>query len=182
MSKSINELRSKPCWGLQWDLHCNISMSFGDPKLRIREPYLSKSPSPHVRESAARRGVTVKGRWWLWLRVAHWTIDIQGERLANGSSSERRILIALAKLQGQILTRATIDAQTGATRFEFDLGGVLTIRRYRCYPDDELWMLYKPNGFVLTVRGDGKYGHVTGSGRRDSGFRAIPKRAVFFTK
>lgn len=185
VSKSINELRGKPCWGLKWDCQLNISMNFGDPVLTVDEPRKSKSKMRSVRELFARRLVTVRGRWWLWLQVAHWTIDINGTRLADGSSSFRRISMALAKLKGQILTRATIDAQTGATRFDFDLGGVLTIRRYRRYPDDELWMLYKPNGYVLTIRGDGKYIHQPGSGidkRRGTGFKVIPRRDVFFTK
>ncbi|MEI6232153.1 MAG: hypothetical protein WCT04_03825 [Planctomycetota bacterium] len=174
MSKSIIELRGKPCWGLSWDRYLNLSMSFGDPILEIREPIESKSKLKHVRDLFARRLVTVQGRWWLWLRMAQWRIELNGTQLADGACSYRRIQIAMAKLKGQILTSVTIDAKTAATRFEFDLGGVLTVYRYRRFADDELWSLYKPKGYVLSVLGDGTYEHGLGSKMPGMKRKALP--------
>ena len=68
----------------------------------------------------------------------------------------------MAKLNGQILIRAQVNPQTGATRFEFDLGGLLEVRRFERDSEDDLWILYKPNGYVLAVKGGGQHSHQLG--------------------
>ena len=40
---------------------------------------------------------------------------------------------------------------------KFDLGAKLSIRRISSQDDEDLWSLYQPNGYVLSVRADGKY-------------------------
>ena len=159
IDNTLNQIYGKPCWGISYDCNVNLSMSFGDPMLTIREPFKPKSSSPGIREWASSRQVTIKGKWWLWVFCSYWKLSFDGERAASGASSFRQIQIALAKLSGQILTQAVINPHTGATRFEFDLGGTLDVRRFDRQSKHDLWMLYKPSGYVLTIRGDGRYSH-----------------------
>ena len=165
---SLKPLYGKPCWGMDYDRTVNLSFSFGDPVMTIRGPIQSKAKSRKVRESFARRLVTVKGKWWLWVFIAKWKLSFEGKRAVTNLSSYQKIQRAIAKLDGQILTNAEINPKTGKTRFEFDLGGVLEVRRWGRKSDDDLWMLYKPNGHVLTIRGDGEYSHQPGNTDSDS--------------
>ena len=52
-----------------------------------------------------------------------------------------------------------VEPETGATHFAFDLGCVLHCRRVERDTDAELWMLYKPSGYVLSVHGNGTFSH-----------------------
>jgi hypothetical protein len=45
----------------------------------------------------------------------------------------------------------------------FDLGGVLDCRRFKDNGDD-LWTLYKPRGYMLSVCGNGTLNHLRGIG------------------
>jgi hypothetical protein len=60
-------------------------------------------------------------------------------------------------LDGQKLTSVNVNPTTSATEMEFDLGAKLSIRRYGPKYDGDMWSLHQPNGFVLSVRADGKY-------------------------
>lgn len=154
--KALKQIYGKHCWGVEYDCNVNLSMSFGDPVLRIREPVQSKSSSSKVQELFARRHVTVKGKWWLWIYCAYWKLSFEGVRAATGASSFKQIQIALARLNGQMLKQVEINPQTGATRFVFDLGGLLEVWRFERDSKKDLWMLYAPDGNVLAVRGDGQ--------------------------
>ena len=50
--------------------------------------------------------------------------------------------------------------------FEFDLGGKLEVLpNYKDYEKTvDLWLLYEPSGYVLTLRADGKYKRAPGDG------------------
>ncbi len=163
--KTFRKIYGKPCWGLAYDTQLNLSMSFGDPKLIIQEPQKSKSKNPLVRDLFSRRRVTVNGKWWLWIYCAYWKITLNGSRAATSSSSYLQISKSLTKLEGQILKEVHVNPRTGATRFDFDLGGILEVRRFERNSEDDLWMLYEPNGYVLSVHGDGRYSHEPGSKR-----------------
>jgi hypothetical protein len=134
-------------------------MNFGTPSLHIREPFITNEKSEIVRRMAARRCVTVRGEWWLWVNCCYWRLSSQGSELATGSSSLKRIERAVAELSGQALVSIGVRPTTGATRFGFDLGCVLECRRFERNSDAELWMLYKPRGYVLSVNGNGTFSH-----------------------
>ena len=155
----------KPCWGMRYDCQTNLAMNFGAPRLKIREPYETKSKSRGVQQSAAHRLITLRGQWWLWIFCAYWRA-YKGEKFIGGfSSSFQKGKIAAHYIEGQKLVRVNVNELTGATRFEFDLGGIIDVSRLRKYePASDLWMLYKPNGYVLSVHGDGTYDHAPGSG------------------
>ncbi|MDX1970371.1 MAG: hypothetical protein SFV23_24590 [Planctomycetaceae bacterium] len=108
---------------------------------------------------ASRRLVTVRGEWWLWIYCCYWQLTSGDLQLATGSSSLRRIELATSQLDGQELVSVDVEPETGATRFVFDLGCVLQCRRFKRDTDAELWLLYRPSGYVLSVHGNGTFGH-----------------------
>ena len=165
LERARQRLHGQLCWGMHWSQQLNLSMSIGDPTMEVgREPYESKSRVAEVRRSARRRRVRIRGRWWLWVYVAYWRIRREGALLAAGSSSLRDIQAALLDLEGQKLMDVRVNPGTGVTGFVFDLETVLEVRRRRRRSTDELWLLYEPGGYVLSVRGDGTYDHGPGSG------------------
>lgn len=163
VAKTFEQLNSHPCWGLNYDSQLGLSINFGQPSLDIREPFQTNSTSESARRIAARRCVTVRGEWWLWFHYCYWRISSQNQRLATGSSSDKQIDRAIRHLDGQKLISAQVHPETGATYFEFDLGGVLECRRIERDSHDELWNLYKPNGYVLCVYGNGTFTHQRGT-------------------
>ncbi len=163
IASATKGLIGKLCWGVEWERQLNLSMSFGDPKLRIREPYVSKSPSQRVREIASCRNVKVKGKWWLWVFCAYWRIVIPNTVTAKNSSPLRIKKTAMARLNGQKLVNVRANDHDGSTEFAFDLGAVLQVRPFQKGDDADVWTLYKPNGYVVWVRGDGKFTHAKGT-------------------
>lgn len=159
IDKTFADLHGKLCWGLRYDRQLNLSLNFGQPSLRIREPVKTESRSSVAQRMASTRTVTVSGEWWLWIYVCRWKITRDNERLASSSESLRRIELACKILEGQAIVSTRINPNTGATRFDFDLGCALHCHRFEKETDDELWTLYKPNGYVLNVHGNGTYGH-----------------------
>jgi len=166
---SIRDALKKPigqlCWGVEWTRQLNLSMSFGSPILEVvREPYKTESKHPLLRQQANCRQVTVRGRWWFWVYLAYWRIERSGKCLATYSSSLRAKSKAFLNLKGQKLVGIRVDPDCGTTRFDFDLDTVLEIRRMESDSKDDLWLLYEPDGYVLSVRGDGTLEHGPGSG------------------
>jgi hypothetical protein len=139
-------------------------MNFGTPSLQVREPFSTDSKSDAVQRMASRRRVTIRGEWWLWIYCCHWRLTSGDLQLATASSSFGRIERAAAELEGQQLVSVAVEPETGATRFAFDLGCVLHCRRFERDTDAELWMLYKPSGYVLSVHGNGTFSHQRASG------------------
>jgi hypothetical protein len=156
VTKSFKPLYGMSCWGIRWDPQLNLSLNFGKPFLKIREPYNTKSTSKAIKRLAARRQITIRGEWYLWVYGSYWKIFQKNEQVASSSSSARRKDAAIAGLEGQKLIHVTINPKNGKTRFDFDLGGILEVRRFDAISDLELWMLYEPNGYVLSCKGDGK--------------------------
>jgi hypothetical protein len=159
IKRSFQPVYGQPCWGLNYDRCLNLSMNFGKPSLCVREPCNTNSKSEVVQRLAAQRLVTVRGKWWLWIYYCSWRLTSDGLPLATSSSSLKRIERATAKLAGQALVSVEVEPETSATRFCFDLGCVLHCRRFEEDTDAELWMLYKPSGYVLSVHGNGTFSH-----------------------
>lgn len=156
-----------PCWGVHWERFLNLSMNFGEPSLSVIEPQESKSPSAQVRLRQAHRKVTVRGEWWLWIYCSYWKLSLRGTDVVTGASSRRQIRKALSLLDGQKLEQVVIQASTAATRFIFDLGGTLEVRRLSVDQDADLWILYTPAEYTLSVRGDGKFAYTPGNQAKD---------------
>ena len=162
IEKCFQPIYGQPCWGLSYDRQLNLSMSFGQPLLKVREPYKSRSKSDFVQRIAARRRVTIKGRWWLWLVCCNWSITSDGLPLATSSSSRRKIQFAIGQLSGQELVSVDVEPRAVVTRFAFDLGCILQCRPFKG-DAGQLWMLRKPSGYYLSVYGNGTFSHQRGT-------------------
>ena len=164
VSRSFEPVYGHLCWGVTYYRLTNLSMNFGPPRLEvIREPQERKSRDPLIRRIGQRRLVSVIGRWSLWIYVCYWKISYKG-RKATCSSSCTDIRRATGDIEGQRLVDVEVNRETGATRFAFDLGACLDVRRRERDCDDELWILHKPSGYFLSVRANGTYDHEPGSG------------------
>jgi len=171
IEKHLRALTKHPCWGVHLEPQVNMSMSFGAPRLVIREPRVSRAKSAKVRRLFAHRLVSIRGRWWLWLYCSRWTLSVTGLSPVRSTSSTRRIRETLGLLDGQRITAVVISPVDAQTCFRFDLGAVLTVRALAGSASDDLWSLYKPNGQVLSVRGNGTFSH--GPGNLPGDYRPI---------
>ena len=169
------ELRGQVCWGVNWAPNLNLSMSFGEPHIRIREPFVSKSKARIVQQLASRRMVTVKGKWWLWICSAYWKLTFSDSFVATSSTSLRRNTMAMARLHGQKIKDIRVTPETGATEFIFDLGARLQVRRFNSGAilqvrdvlvknDSYVWTLSNYNtGYHLGVRRNGTFTYCRGT-------------------
>ena len=73
----------------------------------------------------------------------------------------------MARLNGQKLVNIRVNHNDGSTEFAFDLGAVLHVRPFQKGDDADVWTLYKPNGYVVGVSGDGKFTHAKGTIPKD---------------
>jgi hypothetical protein len=148
----------------------------GAPRLEI----MAEMPFRWLKKAGCRvpqgRVVKVRGKWFVWVYLAYWTIvGPDGIRASTSTSFCRKRRVARF-LEGQRLVGVRLCPRTGKTVFTFDLGASLIVRRMEARSKDELWLLYEPSGYVLSIRGDGTFDHEPASGidRR----HGVQKRAL----
>jgi hypothetical protein len=154
-------LYGKPCWSVQPGIGSFLTFEFGEPYLKIREPKEARiSTSPKVRRRLARRDVSVRGAWHLWISFCGWRFYLHDKEIGSSIASKRVIKRVAAEVDGQALIKVTVE-EDGVTAFQFDLGGYL--ETYPFISTDELpdemdcWTLFEPTGKALTLRMDIKY-------------------------
>jgi len=163
VESSLQELFGIICWEPKWDFNLNLSINFGQPHLSISEPREVTSKDETIRQTFRLRGVTLRGDWLFWVISGYWKLSINDFGEVTSASSYRSKQMALARLEGQKLTYASVNSITCATRLDFDLGARLYIRRTSIMGTGDIWSLYKPDGYVLSVRADGKYYDIPGN-------------------
>lgn len=157
------------CWLVRQGHGSFLTLEFGEPNLRVRE---AQPNSKHLK----RPTVTVQGDWHLWIYICHWRIMEAGDEIAWSESPDEVIAKGTRAIDGQMLMDLAIDPQTGASQFRFELGTVLHLSPLDA--ESELWMLYAPDGNVLSARGDGHYTwHAGTQNPDDSNWLAIPDPA-----
>ncbi|MDS0793506.1 hypothetical protein NUV26_15175 [Burkholderia pseudomultivorans] len=154
-----------PAWSVRKGHGSFLTLEFGPPAHLIREPErTSPEASERVRELAARRRVTVTGRWHLWIYCCNWLIAQDDKELAHSESPDDVMTFATQRIDGQKLVSVERGARPHSWLFNFDLGGQL---RTWPYDDDlscEQWFLHeRDSGNVLAARADGliSYGPAT---------------------
>jgi hypothetical protein len=152
-----------PCWGVQKGYGSNVTIEFGEPSLRIDKPWTSSwyLGRKKTKKELTTRHVTVRGQWHLWIHCCYWNLNLKDAPLTHNESSDSKIEEALRILNGQQLISVNIDRSSRHTKFEFDLGAVFETAPYEDLDDDgdpyESWLLFFPDGNVLTYRADGKF-------------------------
>ena len=84
-----------PCWNAKAGYGSFLTMEFGEPHLVIREPRSRPDSSPRLQRLLARRLVTVRGEWHLWIYCCEWQVE-SGGRVIGDSSSTRRFRMRFA--------------------------------------------------------------------------------------
>ena len=177
LARSLRDLTGEYCWGARWDRNTDLWLQFGPAHLWVQGEWWDKR-SPGGRYPSSRRAyrlVTPRGAWTFAVLAARWRLMLPDVEPVSYSGPSRVVREwALKRLCGQSLTEASVDPSTGFTRLVFDLGAVLEIRRQSAPWDMEMWLLYRPRGFVLAVRGTGEYHHGRGTSTALPRWRAIP--------
>lgn len=166
----FSPIYGKPCWNVEQGYASFLTLEFGEPQLRVKEPRKASKQAPEsVKRRWARRFVYVRGQWHLWLYACNWKIIILGEEKASHRSSKLAIRKAAVEINGEKLIRVVVD-KSFITTFEFDLGGKIICTPSRSFGKNfDLWLFYEPSGKVFTLRTDGKYSYTLGntSSRRE---------------
>jgi len=159
----------KPCWSVQPSLGSSLNFNFGDPRLVIKEPREPKpSASTEANRRRARREVSVRGAWQLWISFCGWRFYSHDDEIGTSISPKDDIDKVIAEVDGQALVQVVVE-EDGVTIFKFDLGGWLETYPV-VTPDDseetmDCWTLFEPSGMAFTLRKDGKYLHKPGKAR-----------------
>ncbi|QND73997.1 hypothetical protein [Tardiphaga robiniae] len=159
--RAVAPLIGLPAWFVRRGHGSFLTLEFGAPSLRIREPKVSPDNSGKVAALSRRRKVLPRGEWHLWIYCCHWRVLSRGEEIAWSEASDKKISAATSELDGQILTAAEADPAQGTSVFKFDLGATLQTWPYGS--GDTQWMLYMPSGDVFSYREDGSYSSGPGS-------------------
>lgn len=162
----FESLRDRPCWGVQKGFGSFLTLQFGEPRLEVE--LLTQ-----VKNEPIRRIVSVLGQWQLWIYCCAWSIRLEKKTIATWKSSNRLIDAAVSCLDGQILSRVSINPQSARTRFEFDLGGTLHTWPYN--KDSEQWLLFDPQGKVLVLRADRAYRYSDKNETFDGNWQSIQR-------
>ncbi len=152
----VRPLYGHYCWGFNFDPLFNLSFQIGPPKLKIREPRKTTSKNPDIIWLYSIRQVDPYGKWEFYTRSAYWKIR-QNNITTTRSSSKKQILEATASLSGQVLQSFQIKIETGSTQINFDLGGILEIRRCTKVNRKILWDLFLPDDTAFSVLSDGSF-------------------------
>jgi hypothetical protein len=99
-------------------------------------------------ESVAPRGE--RGLYHLWIYLAVWRIEDGSTILAGSEDDHDELATKVTVLDGRKLASVTVEHPSLSTRFEFE-GGLVLITFSVYSSDGEHWMLFRPNGTVLTM-------------------------------
>lgn len=156
-------LFGKIAWQVKKGHGSFLTFEFGSPSLIIDEPVAPRSNrTDRENRALARRRITPRGEWHLWIYCCDWEIEDHGSPLAHSESPDAAINDAAKFLDGQILIAVSV-APDSSTTFQFDLGGVLKTSPWPEEEAVEQWMLYEPSGHVFTIDSSARYSHQLGN-------------------
>jgi len=145
---------SLPCWDASSEFGTWLSLSYGQPKVKVREG----NPAGDTARQRRRR-VTMEGDFLLWFEMGEWEYFEDGKRKYHSEQSRAYLRRVAARLQSQCLSSVAVLELPAVVRFEFDLGGTLLVRSSMdAEPGDPLWHLYAFDR-CLTLRADGVLEH-----------------------
>jgi hypothetical protein len=133
-----------PCWQVRWDGNVGLDLNFGQPRLIIREPRAQRPGTPRVNAVLARRGAYLQGTHWLVCEPGRWRLTVGQDNPVRDTASSRLLDLAVARLRGEMLVAVGVQPLAGLTRFHFDLGSSIEVRRRAraaLAQEEELWSL-----------------------------------------
>lgn len=128
----IISMLGKKTWGVSLGEGSFITMEFGNPILQTKE------------------NEQIHGEWHLWVYCCCWRLE-QGEHILAASEDSRpKLEKAVQILEGLSLNSVELLAPAWDTIFSFEKQVIL--RLFSVYSQDyEHWILFAPNGNVITV-------------------------------
>jgi hypothetical protein len=90
------------------------------------------------------------GRYHLWICTAGWRIEDGTDMLAGSEDSRDELAGKVTVLDGRKLASVAIEHPSLSARFAFE-GGLELITFSLHSTDQEHWMLFRPDGTVLTM-------------------------------
>ena len=160
LQKLLRNVYGKPAWYVRKGYGSSITFEFGKPKLEVWQEALRTSKK--AGRKYPRRLARVYGDWHLWIFCCDWVIRQDGRKVCHSDSENEKIEKACSMLNGQILTKVSVNSETATSEFQFDLGGLLRATPYRGEPL-EMWSLRCPNGRYFKLRADGRYSYCSGN-------------------
>jgi hypothetical protein len=131
----------------------SITLEFGQPQLRIREPLNPATTEPNsVLGRLRRRSVVLSGMYHLWVQNCTWEITDPTQLIQNPTNSEEKIFSEIELLNGQYLKAVISDLRQQRLTFEFDLGSKLLLSFPESRADSDILELFGPtNTFALSM-------------------------------
>lgn len=128
----INPLLGQQAWGAALGVGSFITLEFGASRPPVNE-----------------RGST-HGEWHLWVYCCAWRLEGSGEVLAASEDARPQLEAAIQHLNG--LAIRTVEVQPPALETTITFDGGIVLRLFPIFTEGfEHWMLYTPDGNVLTI-------------------------------
>lgn len=148
IARVFKPLQDLPCWMVKGGYGSFLKMEFGEPILLYGE-----NPRKN------RRTVNICGQWHLWIYCCDWGV-FEGNKMMGSCNNKKSIDKAAQILNGQKLKNIRVY-KNGRTDFRFEYGTLLITKPYD--KESEQWMLFEPNGMVLTFNWNGCISHQPGN-------------------
>lgn len=128
-----------PAWHVRLGYASFVTMEFGARR---------SAPDEHPR-----------GEWHLWIYLCDWRLRIYGKEVAHCRGDRATLTEVVQRLEGRTLESFVIDPDLVTTELHFSDDAVMTVSPARHRRDDswEPWMLFLPDGRVLSLFADGQW-------------------------
>lgn len=115
-------------WNAKLGLDRTLTVEFGNPSLRIREPVLTdRAVDDKVKGALEKRTVTLVGEWHIWIQFAEWEITIGQTSVKSYHENQSVLTDFLEQIDGQKITGYCSRPENCGFEIIFDLGLSLKI-------------------------------------------------------
>jgi len=169
--KAFRPLIGLPAWSVRRGHGSFLTLEFGSPRPDVHQPH--RGPrlvgNTVVERIVRREGPAPRGEWHLWIYLSSWSVHRNDHVVGTSDGPLEAIDSAAAVLEGQALRKVEVLSAPLTTLFHFDRDSTLWVTPYEvaAAEPEELWLLYEPEGMVLTLRADAHYSHVPGDSTDD---------------
>lgn len=158
LGDAFGPIIGSPAWLVRRGHGSFLTLEFGEPHLKIREPKVAppEITNEQARTALQRRLVIPRGDWHLWIYCCHWRVLSTNTEVAWSESPDAEIDKAARILDGRHLVSVEVDPSKGTSVFKFEQGAHLQTWPYGKGADEQ-WMLCMKSGDVFRYREDGFY-------------------------
>ncbi len=128
----IGPLLGEKAWGVSLGIGSFITLEFGTPR-----PF-EKFPE------------RMRGEWSLWVTYSVWRLEKEAKVIIGSEDSRSELKKAVQYLEDLVLHSVVLTPPAFDTTFIFNEGVVLRLFSI-CTKEFEQWMLYTPDGNVLSI-------------------------------